>query len=50
MKVRKIKEGSRLWKRRWKEVVETYRPTIVNCRHCGSPRHENYRCQYCGEE
>jgi ribosomal protein L32 len=50
MKVRKIKEGSRLWKRRLKEVVDLYRPAIVNCKNCGSPRHSGFTCQYCEKE
>ncbi|MDF0506540.1 50S ribosomal protein L32 [Burkholderia cenocepacia] len=48
--MRKIKEGSRTWKRREKEVRETYAPCIVPCKTCGSPRHQQYICRYCGKE
>ncbi|HIH2744895.1 TPA: hypothetical protein ACYLN4_000561 [Burkholderia lata] len=49
-KPRKIKEGSREWKRREREVLETYVPGIVSCSTCGSPRHQKYKCIYCEEE
>lgn len=47
-KPRKVREGSREWKRREREVLDSYAPRLVNCRDCGSPRHEHYCCRYCG--
>lgn len=47
-KPRKIKEGSREWRRREKNVLAAYAPSLVNCVDCGSPRHHQYCCLYCG--
>jgi hypothetical protein len=49
-KPRKIREDSREYNRRYKEVVQAYRPSIIPCKTCGSPRHEQYKCLYCGGE
>jgi ribosomal protein L32 len=49
-KIRKIKEGSKEYVRREKEVLATYAPSLVNCKTCGSPRHEHYICLFCGKE
>lgn len=49
-RVMRIQEGSREYKRREKLVFDTYAPTLVTCRNCGSPRHEKYVCQFCNGE
>ena len=49
-KPRKLKEGSREYARREKELRDTYAITVVPCSHCGSPRHQSYICQYCEGE
>lgn len=48
--IRKIKHGSREWKKREKEVIDSYAPPIVACNNCGSPRHKLYQCSYCEKE
>lgn len=47
---RKIKQDGLLYRKREREVRETYAPTIVPCKTCGSPRHVQYKCQYCEGE
>lgn len=47
---RRISREGREYRKRLREVEETYRPTIVDCKACGSPRNEKYRCIYCGNE
>lgn len=49
-KPRRIAREGREYQKRKREVEETYRPPIVDCKACGSPRHKNYRCIYCGNE
>ncbi|MFL9902172.1 50S ribosomal protein L32 [Paraburkholderia fungorum] len=47
---RKIKRDGREYKRRYQSIVELYKPSIVDCSTCGSPRHRSYVCVYCGKE
>jgi len=49
-KARKVKEGSREWRRREKFVLDSYAIQIVCCKHCGSPRHRDYICLFCNHE
>lgn len=44
---RLLVEGSREWKRREKIVLETYAPSLDNCKNCGSPKIKGYTCNFC---
>jgi ribosomal protein L32 len=49
-KPRRIAQGGREYQKRMREVEERWKPPIVDCKTCGSPRHLNYICTYCGNE
>jgi len=47
---RKIKQDGKLYRKREKNLRETYAIRVVPCETCGSPRRYEYTCLYCGEE
>ena len=46
--MKKVKFGSRTYKKRAIEVANDFAPTMYPCYECGNPVADGYVCRFCG--
>lgn len=47
-KPRRLRSGSREWRRLLKENINLYCPALVECKACAAPTRHGYVCWRCG--